>query len=322
MNKSGAFQKTFSNHLVWLLGSLLLVASTSASIADDAEKQEPSTELTETTDQRPADIDPPAANPAPVPRAPLRASGKPSVEPVKSLPDDDYYSKRAKSLLTEDAADAAKQVSLYSAYPDHNVVMCEAGCYGRASRIVLFTPRVATKAESSAKLEPTAASLPAQAAAAPGREQAQPVEAAPPAESIPETGEITCVAGCYGQVTAYKSVSQAAVQATAHAEVEAIIREQSRTAARRRPMLQGATGAAANRWMTSSAKADDEALHKQGGQLRPEANPASKTGNDQKTPKDAKEKKRVAKPKSYRMRAKQSGEWFQQLSSDRVSRIR
>lgn len=322
MIKSGAFPKTCSNHLVWLLGSLLLVASTGSAVAENGDQREPSAEVSEPAEPHPAAVDAPAATPAPAPRKPSRAAGKPSVEPVKSLPEDDYYSKRAKSLLTEDAADAAKQVSLYSAYPDHNVVVCEAGCYGRSSRIVQFTRRVATKTETSAKLEPTAVSLPAPAAAASAREQTPPAQAAASAMPAVDAGDITCVAGCYGTSTSYKSASQSEVQASAHAEAEAIVRAQSGTSARRAATPQAATGAAANRWMTTSTKADDETLHNRGDQSPPEARPASRTGKDQKDSKDTKEKKRVAKPKSYRLRAKQSGEWFQQISTDRASRIR
>lgn len=250
----------------------------------------------------PGRVDGSAPRSEPAPRA---KAAKPAVEPAKSLPEDDYYAKRAKSRLVEDAADAAKQVSLQAAYPGHNVILCEAGCYGGASRIVQFAPKVATNTETTSTLEPTAAALPGQVSAsstsAPAGTQAAP------AAQPPQQDDITCVAGCYGTAKAYRSASADAVQAAARAEADALMQSRPEAPARqsKTEMRKGATGADANRWITTSTKAGEA---QQRSAARSEG--------------PAKQKKRTALARSQRLRANPSGEWFQQINSDRVSRTR
>ncbi len=285
MTKCSAFRATFSSAPVWMIAAAMLAVSGVASVADTSEQPVIASDT----------VDEPAHGPEPVPRA---KSAKPSVEPAKSLPEDDYYSKRAKSRLVEDAADAAKQISLQAAYPGHNVVMCEAGCYGGASRIVQFAPKVATNIEIASTLEPTAATLPAQGAHSESNAMAvaQPVEAA-------ASGDITCVAGCYGQVRSYRSASTAAVQAAARAEADALMAARSAVPARE-TRQHGATGADANRWMTTSTKAHDT--------------PKRDAGRSAALAR----KKRATMANAPRAVTNPSGEWFQQINSDRVSRTR
>lgn len=295
----GAFRKVCPGRAAWLLGLAVFAASAVVAAADAPAP----------ADRAAATVDAPvAAQPQP-PHAPRSAAGKPTVETAKSLPEDDYYSKRAKSLLVEDAADAAKQVSLQAAYPGHNVVMCEAGCYGGSKRLVQFSPIVLTNAASSRSMDPASAKL----AAAQGNDVVAAesvVMAGTEVATPPLTDEITCVAGCYGANRSYKAASRAVALAATRAEVEAKIRSHAAAGMVEQPPAsvqppRGATGAAASRWMTTSAKAE--------GDNRASPRAAASPANP------AKLKKRTMSAKAGRRASSPSGEWFQRINSDRTS---
>lgn len=253
---------------------------------------------------------------AAVAAAEAQVAGRTSVEAAKSLPEDDYYSKRAKSLLVEDAADTAKLVSLQAAYPGHNVVMCEAGCYGGSKRLVQFAPIVVTNAQPSRTLVPTSDKMSPDKGGdniahntvkIPEAVTAEPAAAAPAAAE-----EITCVAGCYGASRSYRAASRSSVLAATRAEVEQRIQSRAAVGPGAHPSTsaqasRGATGPAASRWMTTSAKADGDDR----SVTRATASPATA-------------KKRTAFAKSTNLKARRraatpSGEWFQQINSDRSS---
>ena len=188
--------------------------------------------------------------------APTRAQ-KPSVSAPTSLPETDFYAQRAKGLLSEDARIEAKDGSLQAAYPEHNVVVCEAGCTGRGRRIVQFAPRVATN-ELRAAMQPTSAGIADATAATPS--SASPSAAAQGAGPAPGDQPIACIAGCYGTPRRYDAASPSAavVAPEAAAMADAVARFAVPVGASRRSAT-GATGSEAMRWMTTSARADEAA---------------------------------------------------------------
>lgn len=270
-----SFPATFTSRPAWLLGAVLLAASSVVSLAETPAGSDRTTER-------------------------QNVMGETAPVPAKGLPEDDYYARRAKSRLVEDAAIAAKQISLQAAYPGHNVVMCEAGCYGRASRIVQFAPKVATNIESSRALEPSSAALPGpEATTASKSAVTQPL---PPSG---QADDIRCVAGCYGQAKSYLTASPVSVEATARAEADALMHGTSAAPDRGRDRRSGASGAEARRWMTTSTKIGE-----------PQQRSAARSEDP------AKQKKRTTVLRSQRVRANPSGEWFQQINADRISRTR
>ncbi len=294
----GAFRKICPGRAAWLLGVAVLAVTAAASAADAPAAADAAPDNAAVSGEAPVATSPAATStPRPVAR-------KPSVAAEKSLPEDDYYAKRAKSLLVEDAADSAKQLSLQAAYPGHNVVVCEAGCYGQAKRLVQFAPIVVTNVAPARTMQPTAAKLAMRRRRGASRSRPRREAANEPVQS----DEITCVAGCYGAPRSYKTVSRTAVDAATRAEVDAQARANlaasagdDRPASTSQP--RGATGAAASRWMTSSAKAEGD----ERAATRTAASPA-------------KVKKRTAHAKARRRGASPSGEWFQQINADHRSR--
>lgn len=295
----GAFRKIWPARAAWLLGVAVLAASAAASAADAPTAADAALDKAAVSGEVPVAA-PPAATSTSRPVA-----RNTSAAAEKGLPEDDYYAKRAKSLLVEDAADSAKQLSLQAAYPGHNVVVCEAGCYGRSKRLVQFAPIVVTNVVPVRTMQPTAAKF------GDSVDDAQLVKAAPEAAAgSAKSDEITCVAGCYDAPRSYKTVSRSAVDAATRAEVDAQARSNAvasagadRPASTAQP--RGATGAAASRWMTSSAKANagaDESVSP-----RSVATPA-------------KLKRRTAQARARRRGASPSGEWFQQINADHRSR--
>lgn len=261
------------------------------------------------------------------------------------LPDDDYYARRAKERLVEDAAEQAKQMSLQAAYPGHNVVVCEAGCYGRAKRLVQFAPIVSTNPQPPVRVvKPTSGSydeVQAKPTAAKDKPTAEVAVAA--AEPPADTG-ITCVAGCYGANRGYAAASAGQAQDKARSEVETLLRAgradaapaaeagAARSAGRSLPP-RGAVGKDAGRWMTTSTKLDaasDAAEKPAAGNAAAGAAGTGAAAQSATEPKPAggtpspKPRKRKTFAKAVRHpalpQARTSGEWFQTINADRALR--
>lgn len=102
-------------------------------------------------------------------------AGKPAA------PEDDYYTRRAKSVIDAERAALNTPHPLAASYPGKEIVVCEAGCEGRAPQVVFVRPEILlTEAKTEGMMVPTSTSD--------GR--------AVPAD------EIACVAGCYGAASA------------------------------------------------------------------------------------------------------------------------
>jgi hypothetical protein len=92
---------------------------------------------------------------------------------------DDYYTRRAKDILKSERAARIKPHPLAAAYPDLDVVVCEAGCPDRRGpEIVYGRPHVATTETREGLLLPTSGS-----------------DATLGGASSP--GNVACIAGCY-----------------------------------------------------------------------------------------------------------------------------
>jgi hypothetical protein len=101
------------------------------------------------------------------------------------LPKDDYYTRRAKSILEAEKNNAEKPHPLAAGYPGMDVVVCEAGCpEGPGAHIVFLRQHVVPTESREGSMQPTSgdAALPADPGAA-------------------------CVAGCYDK-TASAMLSQ------------------------------------------------------------------------------------------------------------------
>lgn len=221
----------------------------------------------------------------------------------KSLPEDDYYAKRAKGLLGGDQAQQSRERSLQVAYPGFNVVVCEAGCYGTSQKLVQFEPirmigaantSPVAAASSSGQLQLTAASISAEGATA----------------ATPQPEQISCVAGCYGASRArnYPAATRNAAIDAARAEIERIELQRSRRAAAWQPGDQPATHSSASTgsWLTTVAKADAAAK-------------ATATATAKAKAKD----KSVRRSAFARHRqSSPSGEWFKRINDDRGRAVR
>lgn len=86
---------------------------------------------------------------------------------------DDYYTRRAKSVLEAEKAAAVKPHPLAASFPGMDVVVCEAGCPGRAPEVIYLRPQPAAPATSEGMMVPTS-----------GSDDAATVSA-------------VCIAGCY-----------------------------------------------------------------------------------------------------------------------------
>jgi hypothetical protein len=93
------------------------------------------------------------------------------------LPKDDYYTRRAKSILEAEKTGQAKQHPLAAAHPDMDVVVCEAGCPGGdGARVVFARNHVVATEVREGRMQPTSGS-----------------------DAAADIGEsnVACVAGCY-----------------------------------------------------------------------------------------------------------------------------
>lgn len=147
--------------------------------------------------QSPSSLSPPhkpgqRPQPAATPTAkPASAAATPAPRLSPSLPADDYYARRAKEMVQQDEAEAALSFGLDQAYPDHNAVVCEAGCYGRAKALVYFAPRTNTDAvRAGARLVPSSSAI---GRVAPAGASATEAERATATDM-----HVRCIGGCYG----------------------------------------------------------------------------------------------------------------------------
>lgn len=249
--------------------------------------------------------------------APSKPSGRAAAKDgPKGLPEDDYYAKRAKGLLSEDKAAQGREQSLQAAYPGFNVVVCEAGCYGSTQKLVHFEPiRTAKSAGTSvvASVSSNGTSTPAAntdanptaTANASATGQLQPTASgiggeavAPPAQAAtqrPRPDEIDCVAGCYGSSKArsYPAASRTAAVDAARAEIE-------RIRMRRETVLDAPRIEADGSWMTTVAKSNAAATPNGRSKSKPGVRPAAG-------------QRRAASP---------SGEWFKRINDDRTRTVR
>ncbi len=93
---------------------------------------------------------------------------------------DDYYTRRAKSILKAERARNIKPHPLAAAYPEMDIVVCEAGCPDRRGPEIVFKRRHVVATETSEGLMvPTSGSD------------------APLAHGSSQVG-VACIAGCYG----------------------------------------------------------------------------------------------------------------------------
>jgi hypothetical protein len=94
--------------------------------------------------------------------------------------EDDYYTRRAKAVLEAERAALVRPHPLAASHPGKEIVVCEAGCEGRAPQVVFLRPEIPETVETGESVMiPTSTSD--------GR--AVPLD------------EVACIAGCYGAST-------------------------------------------------------------------------------------------------------------------------
>lgn len=91
--------------------------------------------------------------------------------------DDDYYTRRAKSVLEAERAALIQPHPLTASHPGKEIVVCEAGCGGRTPQIVFVRPEIPATVE--------------------GRESMMIPTSTSGGHTVPPD-EVACVAGCYG----------------------------------------------------------------------------------------------------------------------------
>lgn len=131
----------------------------------------------------------PSARPPVEPPASASAPETPAADPAAK---DDYYTRRAKSVLEAEKTATDKPHPLAARYPGMDVVVCEAGCFGRKGASVIYVrPKQASVQESrEGRMVPTS-----ETGEAAARKQA--------ATSAP-----VCVAGCYANLAGAFGVSE------------------------------------------------------------------------------------------------------------------
>jgi len=103
-------------------------------------------------------------------------------EPAQQAPKDDYYTRRAKSVLAAEKDTAPKPHPLAAKYPGMAVVVCEAGCLeGSGAHVVSVRSDAELAAGRDARMVPMSAT-----------------DLGPALEASDAPGTIACVAGCYG----------------------------------------------------------------------------------------------------------------------------
>ena len=230
---------------------------------------------------------PAATAAAPAARSAGQRPAKGTFSAPTSIPADDYYAQRAKSLLSEDAKDGGDDdKSLETAYPGHNVVMCEAGC-GGARRIVHLAPR-APSGMAAAEVQPASGQLSARAA--------------PEATGVSgDAKDSACVAGCYTpprqNAEAARRLNPARVSGVG-GPVGGV--PQAGKPSPHEPPSGGATGAAAGKWMTTSSR-----LASPEPQM---SDTASRRAANHRVKSSGQRQRRPSNP---------SGEWFVRINDER-----
>lgn len=119
---------------------------------------------------------------AETPRA-LAADAVAAVEPdaASVAPKDDYYTRRARSVLAAEKAAAPKPHPLAAKYPGMDVVVCEAGCpEGSGAHVVSVRSAAEIAAAREARMVPTS-----------------DTDRGPPPQAAETPDVAACVAGCY-----------------------------------------------------------------------------------------------------------------------------
>lgn len=113
------------------------------------------------------------------------AAAAPPADPAA----DDYYTRRASEILEKDKKlDSPPPHPLAAAYPEHFVVVCEAGCPGRTATIVFMEPMAARGPADGGEMIPTSST------GATG-------------ETALDAAALICAAGCYYDTPrAYRAV--------------------------------------------------------------------------------------------------------------------
>lgn len=178
--------------------------------------------------------DQPAA-PRPHPMGPASSS-----RPDRSVDDDvDTFRARAQQLLQEERRER-RASTLAERFPDHNVVVCEAGCSGPTPEIIYFAPRMMVVAE----LAPAAAS-----AATSDNRQAETT-----------TDAITCLAGCYDAPKAYRAIGRQEAARMSDEAADRFIRGQG---------AQPSSGVVhSGRWLTTVTRNEPASASVRGNELR------------------------------------------------------
>jgi hypothetical protein len=127
----------------------------------------------------------------------------------QSDPDHDSFRTRAQQLLAAEGASRATYSKLAEKYPEHSIVICQAGCRDRTPEIVYFAPRKVQVAEM----------IPAAATAGP----------APESKTVSDA--MTCLAGCYDTPRQYPSQRRGETARLSEDAVERYVHQQGTTPA-------------------------------------------------------------------------------------------
>lgn len=159
------------------------------------------------------------------PKAPETEQGR--RRPARQAdPDYDSFRARAQQLLAAEGASRATYSKLADQYPDHSIVICQAGCRDKTPDIVYFAPRKIQVAE----MVPTAA-IAGQAS-----------------EAKTATDAMTCLAGCYDTPRKYSAQGRGETARLSEEAVEQYVRQQR---------TQPANGVVVSgRWLTTVTEAE------------------------------------------------------------------
>jgi hypothetical protein len=164
-------------------------ADTPTAVSDETIAPPPSGAAPSATE----DSAPGAASPLPAATSP--ASADPPL-PVATTPD--YYSRRARETLAQDAKlSTTAPHPLAAAYPEHDVVVCEAGCANDYKpEIVSLRPKSA-RVITQSMMVPTSSDSPGPISV--------PRSATAPLATEAQSRAIDCIGGCYDTPKRYRA---------------------------------------------------------------------------------------------------------------------
>lgn len=164
--------------------------------------------------------------------------------PPRGLPADDYYARRAKSVLSENGEAGADAAYANAGQQGGWAVLCVGGCYGDAARTVYVEQRPASETvQTSVAAVATADAQNGAASGSPGilKPSAATVEGATARATLPGTEDILCLGGCYDDTPRrYRGVTG---KIPADASVRAGAKLQQGTESAWRTLVQSGNGA-------------------------------------------------------------------------------